>query len=400
MEDGTVYSTGDYINGKPTGVHRTYYKSGNIYESVSYQNGVKHGLKEIYFNNGNLFQMESFSNGMLHGASKIFRNSQLDEVIHYYEDVKHGEYIEYDDGKIQITGQYEMGVPVGQWKTYFTDEEELHNVVEREIMFVNGKPQNPVKIYELSDDYFEYSEGYSDKVDKKPKQKYYWLGNVDVSDLNEQYISSRLDERGEWKLYDMSGNMIAKTLYNNEGQELEEFVYYWNGKLAEKNVYVIDVSKEYKEFYINGDLKRHAKYDYNFGGNIKDNISVSYYPDGKLRHETKAFKQTFYFNDGSIEMEKFSKVKYEFRLPIKTIEYYPNGEIKSLFTNNYLEDRKLEEYVSKAFYESGKLKEMSVHLYNDDRSFDEDVDTYYDENEKLIRLVKEVNGKLVKDEKY
>ncbi len=111
FSDGTVKSSGGYVDGKKEGTHRVYDERGEISGGEVYRKGSKvaEGIVDL--------------NGGFEGQWKLFYESGTLKAEGEYKDSERtGEWIFYhENGKIQHKGKYLNGLPQGEWKWYYED---------------------------------------------------------------------------------------------------------------------------------------------------------------------------------------------------------------------------------------------------------------------------------------
>jgi antitoxin component YwqK of YwqJK toxin-antitoxin module len=197
------------------------------------------------------------------------------------DDIKAGPYVEYyENGNIKLEGTYsDKGVKNGLWKEYYE----------------TGKlkcSRNYKRDY-LIGEYREFFEDGTLKIE----------GN---------YSPFQTKKEGTWKEYFENGNIKSQAQFHSD-----------------------QLSGIYLEYYINGNLSLKGEYDYfKF---TKKGDWIEYYENGAIK------KQQFYNSKGVLE--NLSK------------SYYPNGKLKELGEHEYLTGQKDGKWIR--FYEEGDTMAVS-----------------------------------------
>jgi antitoxin component YwqK of YwqJK toxin-antitoxin module len=119
---------------KLEGLYISYGKKGQIIRKINYVKGKLEGMSIVYYENGNV-------------RSKVYNENNLQEgELRYY----------YPNGNIQWVGSYRKGKMDGERIYYdesgkpingpFTTKDE-DGKIEREGIFIDGKPEGDLKIY-------------------------------------------------------------------------------------------------------------------------------------------------------------------------------------------------------------------------------------------------------------
>ena len=81
-ENGTLNEKCTYIQGKRDGKCESWFENGNIYEKGTYTQGKENGKYEYWYKNGNLFQKYMFIQGELDGKfEEWYENGSIHEEI-------------------------------------------------------------------------------------------------------------------------------------------------------------------------------------------------------------------------------------------------------------------------------------------------------------------------------
>jgi antitoxin component YwqK of YwqJK toxin-antitoxin module len=212
--DGTVKSTGGYVDGMKEGTHRYYNKEGNIEaaeiynrdektaEGIINQKGDYQGLWKLYYETGELKAEGEFEN-----------SNRIGEWIIYHK-----------NGEIEHRAKYVVGLPQGRWTWYFDN-----GTLRREEYYRRGK-----------------EDGESTEYDK------------DGNEISKgEYVSGYKD--GEW-FYNV-GDHIEKGSYL-DGERNGEWIYeYEDAQLNYKGEYAVGLAiGKHRWYYPDGQLKKEGKY--------------------------------------------------------------------------------------------------------------------------------------------
>ncbi len=212
--DGTVKSSGGYVDGKKEGTHRIYDEEGNIVSGEVYSMGVKtaegivdqsgdyQGEWELYYDNGEIRAKGDYQNSLRTG----------DWVFYHL------------NGKIESEGKYAEGLPQGQWKWFYE----------------NGTSRRK--------DYYRRGKEDGESIEMDPE------GNI-IS--QGQYLGGYKD--GEWFYH--VGDHTEKGAYI-DGEKDGNWIYqYENGKLSFEGEYIRGLATgKHKWYYPNGQVKKQGKY--------------------------------------------------------------------------------------------------------------------------------------------
>ncbi len=213
-EDGTVRSTGGYVDGKKEGTHRTYNEDGSILTGEVYKGGIKVGEGLVD------------EQGGYQSSWKLYYPSGEMKAQGYYENSNRtGDWIFYHPlGKIEHKAKYLNGMPHGPWKWYFEN-----GVLRREESFRRGKEDGMVTEYDVE-------------------------GNI-ITQGN--YVSGFRD--GEW-FYHVGDH--TETGFYRDGERTGEWIYEFpEGKLNFKGSYVSGLAVgRHKWYHPNGQLRMEGKY--------------------------------------------------------------------------------------------------------------------------------------------
>ena len=112
-----------YLDGKPHGVARSYYKNGKTRDITTYQNGVKHGLETRFKEDGNIYHQMMWDTGKLNGPyiSYMPYRDKISSIISFEDGKLNGNYIDFfENGAIKNLYVFENDSLI--YKTCFDKE--------------------------------------------------------------------------------------------------------------------------------------------------------------------------------------------------------------------------------------------------------------------------------------
>ena len=97
-DDGKLYATTPYQNGKRNGEAKIYSKAVKIKSIVPYVNNMEHGIIKDYYDDGQIAAEISVENGKRNGMDRrYYPNGQLQSEHNYENDEIQGTIREYDE---------------------------------------------------------------------------------------------------------------------------------------------------------------------------------------------------------------------------------------------------------------------------------------------------------------
>lgn len=212
--DGSVQSTGGYVDGKKEGMHRQYSTTGEITGGIVYRRGEK-VAEGIIDEKGNY-----------QGYWKLYYPSgELKAEGNYIDSKKDGEWTYYHrNGQIEHHAKYFEDLPQGAWTWYYSDGK-----LRRKEFYRKGKEDGP---------------------------------SVELANGGDTITSGTYNagyKQGEW-FYHM-GDHTEEGSYE-DGERTGEWIYtYANGRIAFRGEYIagMEVGK-HQWYYPNGTLKKEGKY--------------------------------------------------------------------------------------------------------------------------------------------
>lgn len=214
-EDGTLKSTGGYVDGIKEGTHRLYDRDGNLEGGELYSKGEKIGEGIID------------DTGAYQGYWKLYYPTGELQAEGEYEDTKRiGDWIFYHkNGQIEHKAKYINGLPQGKWTWYYDNGK-----LRREEFYRRGREDGTVTEYDLE-------------------------GNIVVQG---EYVSGLRD--GEWFLN--VGDHTEKGKYS-DGERTGEWIYeYEDGQINFIGEYVAGMAVgKHKWYHPNGQVMLEGRYN-------------------------------------------------------------------------------------------------------------------------------------------
>lgn len=389
--NGSVMSTGTYVNGKLNGKYVEFYENNKPKREAFYINGELEGKYVEYYENGKVNIIDHYKGGKRNGSyEKYYDNGQPEINTTYKDNLIDGFYMSYHkNGKLYIKTTYKSNVTNGEYDEYYENGKP-----KQKIQYINGYPNGIyISYYDNGSPHVEttynmgkyngkYVEYYKNGNKKTVAQQvngtfngpyitYYENGNLhtesfyDMGKRNGKYTENF--ENGKHKTL---GQMINNVFYG----PLEE--YHPNGSLYKKYVVVNGYfDGSYKEYFDNNQLK----IDTTYKDHAYDNAYKEYYKNGQpqkiANYSNKLLNGQYkeYFENGQLKFNKnysYGKLNgiceeyFENGKP-KLIEKYDNGKkngpVKSFDTNGNLISTKF--YLDdKVTSESNYMKKMNIPL--------------------------------------
>lgn len=219
-------------------IRNTYYSDGSIKSSGGYVDGKKQGVHRIYDETGKIASGEVYHQGLKTATGMVDQSGDYQGSWELY----------YEDGSVKAKGDYENNLRTGDWIFYHKN-----GTVESEGKYVNGLPQGQWKWF--------YETGVLRRKD------YYRRGREDGESV-ETSEDGRVITQGEYEnglkqgywFYHV-GDHVEKGNYV-DGDRDGKWVYeYEDGSLNYEGEYLrgIGIGK-HKWYYPNGKLKMEGKY--------------------------------------------------------------------------------------------------------------------------------------------
>jgi len=135
---------GYFLDGRPVGKFRRYYRSGELKADLDFEVWQPRAEAEFYYVNGALAAKGAYDNRQRTGEWQYFlKDSTLIYKEELEEGMKNGQLeVYYRDGSLLEKTEYVDDVKHGMWKMYFDDETLRHS-----IQMVEGEMEGPYEVY-------------------------------------------------------------------------------------------------------------------------------------------------------------------------------------------------------------------------------------------------------------
>jgi antitoxin component YwqK of YwqJK toxin-antitoxin module len=311
-ENGVLFSEGDFIEGRKSGVWTEYYKSGKVASLGNYENDAQTGEWKYFYEDGTISNIGQFTQGLKNGYwSANYPTGKLKSEATYNKGV--GEYREYfASGKLKAKGLVRNGKNDGDWKYYFEDGK-----LEGECIFEMGKG-----IY----------------------KGYYPSGALQTKGLIEDDLRV-----GTWELYETDGRLSGyyKPVYDGDKKLTEEITEIvketaqvqapttetqQNRSNSKKGFTYFDArSREYRGIILQGNPF------FTLAGFFP--MGIEFYNEERLGHEFgfESIRNPYYTSDAEVPMNQVYQrgyaisIKQKFYNPMNMGMWYFAHEVR--FTN-------------------------------------------------------------------
>jgi antitoxin component YwqK of YwqJK toxin-antitoxin module/Tfp pilus assembly protein PilF len=344
LKNGNLQSVGNYKSGKLNGPFITYHVNGGKQCELTFIDDIREGKVICYYTNGKKNNELNYTKGKLNGKLENYNEvGDLTTSYNYVNDELEGEGISYYDGKIiKSKANYKAGKVMGSYKEFSENQ-----TLTKEILYENGKIKKENEYYEngtLSTETFyddkELLEAYVyyDHNGQKYYEEKYKAGEIK---MGFQYLPNNP------KPIEVPLNSNPYKIKTLNGITLTEG-YFEKGKLA----------KEWKYFYLNGNLRVKQ----NFSENKSNGLRTDYNRNGELTGtynnlEGKMSGMYEGFQNGKLHRRMFynggdRNGPYQY--------FYENGLVN--YEGYIVEDDK--EFNQFNYYQDGKLMKIYTYISN------------------------------------
>lgn len=274
--EGRCIEEYNYVNNIRNGRATWYYESGEVKKTAVFENNKEEGKATEYDRDGRVITLLTYKNGFIYTEEKINRYDNQGKRTGVWRDL-------YEDGKLQLDGNWSMGMKNGVFKFYTRkgDLEKLERY-ENDVLVID---EASTAILDIRKEY--HSNGMIKEMGtfrEGKKQGNFRLfddtgketgGQLYDNDLlmGEGMIDSLGRRIGEWKLFYTDGKLRAKGQYIAGMREGNWTYFYVNGRTEQTGVYKMDwPTGNWKWYYFNGQLHREEQYR----NGKEDGISIEY----------------------------------------------------------------------------------------------------------------------------
>ena len=147
-ENGNVKFMGQFKDNEPYGEFMYYSPEGKMIAKGQYLNKNKDGKWQYYSDkDGSLILTEDYHNGVLNGKTVVYLQGTdvVTEVTNYVNGIKQGEYTRnYDNGTLMVRANYKDDALDGDYVYYYSN-----GVVKEEGRFAEGMKVGEWKTYDI-----------------------------------------------------------------------------------------------------------------------------------------------------------------------------------------------------------------------------------------------------------
>ncbi len=131
--------------GRPTGLWKWYFKSGQLLREESFRKGLEDGMMHEYLEDGTVITEGEFIDGKKEGPW-LYQHGDHKEVGEYRDDYKHGvwKYYHLITNKLSFEGNFIDGEPDGKHKYYYENGK-----IKREEVYTMGQKSGVWKHFNL-----------------------------------------------------------------------------------------------------------------------------------------------------------------------------------------------------------------------------------------------------------
>lgn len=206
FEGGELQLEGDFIDGKPEGLHVIYFQSGGIHMTTNYVSGVQEGEEVKYYESGEKFHVANCKNGKYEGKfTAYYKNGNVQSTISLVKGSRLGETIDYyESGSIRAVRDFSS-----------------HDVQEATVFYENGVIQSKATL--INDELDGVFEGY-DENGKLAIRQIYKQGELIGGELSEGPQSSLMQDKKKANI-SVDGSEL-ETENSNVGDHKTSIKYY------------------------------------------------------------------------------------------------------------------------------------------------------------------------------
>jgi len=203
-----------------------FYKNGGLEQAGNLKNGKPEGIWKFYSEKGTLVREANFEDGELSGEERQFHNfsEKISERCQYKNGKEHGEQLSYfNDGSIQSKCFYQNGVRQGEEITYLPSGD-----WQRKALYQDGKLHGDYISRDLQGDTllaarFQYDALHGEAIEYSRSK-----GSKGYEKSMGKYENGF--KTGEWSVFDCTGKLKKKCVFEGEGRLYSYYGSSHNGK--------------------------------------------------------------------------------------------------------------------------------------------------------------------------
>ncbi len=337
----------------------TYFENGYLSLISNFYKNNLNGQQQRWYDNGKQQSVSNYENGLIAHKTEWHSNGTLYKIENYIylkieneglRQLYHGEYLHlYDNGNIKTRGQYDSGLMINQWETYFENGQK--QIITN---YTKGlKNGNETKWYSSGAIQSECTYITKPYTDANSSNRYN-LDNERVDQLK------RIGANGSTYYANRTQNYITlfdkkRISYFESGQKSLEYNY--SNGMREGT---------FKEWHNNGKLKSIQEYK----NNVINGKNYSYFYNGKPHQLFTEYKILNNRYDYNIYEGKY-EIYYTDGKP-QIIGNYKKGKLQGLYTQyyengikrsetNYIDGLKTGE--EKYWHTNGKINNINTYKY-------------------------------------
>ena len=247
-----------------SGIANWYYATGELKKTAVFENNKEEGKAIEYDRDGRIITLLTYRNGFIYTEEKINRYDSQGKRTGVWRDL-------YADGKLQLEGNWAMGMKNGVFK-FYTRKGELEKLerYENDVLVVDAASTAILDIrkeYHANGSIKEvgaYRDGKKQGnfriFDETGKETGGFLFDNDTL-VGQGMIDSLGRRVGEWKLFYPTGKTRAQGKYVAGMKEGNWTFFYGNGQQEQTGVYKMDwPTGSWKWYYFRGQLHREETY--------------------------------------------------------------------------------------------------------------------------------------------
>lgn len=425
-KNGIIKEKGSYEMDRPQGVVTTYYISGITNSEVNYKDGVMEGSARFFYPNGQIKSQGLFVNDKKQGVwEDHYIDGTIKGVNFYHNGELHGEQVLYGpQGKKYMTDYYNFG-KLDYSIAYLQDGHAFDtiNYKQNKDLYVVKTHYPSGKLKESITYLYGYKHGEYKSFDVE--------GNLVIKG---NYFNNL--QHGPWKWFRENGDLRLERNYEHGSLNGTNYGYFENGQLDTEYNYTYDLdSGIWHSYHENGELatktpyvsgeEHGAKEFYDDQGNLQQ---VRYYQNGRIigysypdsdgiikpmipiENESGSIKT--YYSNGKLARET-ALIGGEFHDDYRT--FYNNGQLMEITPYEH----GLRNGMNVEYYKDGNKKMETEFLYDNlhgirkkyypngklknETVFKNDVEIgpsiYYDSAGKVEKKEEFLNGEVIRIEK-
>jgi len=327
----------------------------------------KHGKWLFYSLEGGLEEERYYFRDRMHGKQTLFfPDKKIKQQMYYVFNVPDSAFNEYnEDGKLLISGQFNMGSPIGIWRYFY------ENGIQKSVDSVISDTTYTMEYWENDKQHtqtIKSGEGFINTyfVTGLPKERYQFAGGLKNGPFEERVANGRVSVSGffkngkkdsTWLFYDQNGTLDKQMGYALDSLHGAYIVYFPEGTVNTAGSY--EYGKKTGHWIWNLPDGKGVEMEGDFSSNLQNGPWQYYYSSGELSYKANYSKGLrsgewlYFYKDGT----PYRKGVYLNDLKEGLWQtWYEDGTL--LMKGSYLEGK--EWGVWENFWENGRLKNKAT----------------------------------------